>query len=98
MTPSTTRDWLGLVACLALTLAAGALGALASAGSGVFYAQLDRPAWAPPATWFGPVWTVLYVAMGIAAWLVWKARGFAGAGPALVLFLAQLAANVTHAR
>ncbi len=31
--------------------------------------------------------------MGIAAWLVWRAQGFAGARSALVLFIVQLAAN-----
>ncbi len=37
-----------------------------------FYAQLDVPVWAPPSWLFGPVWTVLYLLMAIAAWLVWK--------------------------
>jgi tryptophan-rich sensory protein len=84
---------LGLVGWLLLTFAAAAIGGLASAGSGTFYQQLVRPDWAPPAWLFGPVWTVLYVLMGIAAWLVWRAHGFRRAGIALVLFVLQLAAN-----
>jgi tryptophan-rich sensory protein len=39
------------------------------------------------------VWTVLYLLMGIAAWLVWRERGFRGARLALGLFLTQLALN-----
>jgi benzodiazapine receptor len=58
-----------------------------------FYYDLARPGWAPPASLFGPVWTVLYALMAIAAWLVWRDRGFAGARRGLVLFLAQLIAN-----
>jgi tryptophan-rich sensory protein len=76
---------------LALAFVAAGLGAVASVDAASFYAQLSKPAWAPPATVFGPVWTVLYVLMGVAAWLVWRAPG-AKRG-ALVLFIAQLAAN-----
>ncbi|WP_292449307.1 TspO/MBR family protein [Methylibium sp.] len=39
------------------------------------------------------MWSVLYLMMGVAAWLVWRARGFDGARTALVLFLVQLPAN-----
>lgn len=85
--------WLGLLAWLVVTAAAAAVGAFASIEAADFYAQLERPAWAPPAAWFGPVWTVLYALMGIAAWLVWRARGFVTARAGLALFLVQLAAN-----
>ena len=72
---------------------AAAVGGAASAGSGEFYARLTRPEWAPPAGLFGPVWTVLYVMMGLAAWLVWRERERPGARAALGLFLTQLAFN-----
>jgi tryptophan-rich sensory protein len=39
-----------------------------------WYASLNRPPGTPPDWVFGPVWTVLYVLMGVAAWLVWRAR------------------------
>lgn len=90
---ATSRQAFGLVGWLLLTLCAAAVGGFASASAGEFYRELVRPSWAPPGWVFGPVWTVLYALMGIAAWLVWRARGFAGAGSALVLFIAQLAAN-----
>ena len=87
-----------LVGWLALVAAAGALGAIASRDAASFYAALAKPAWAPPGWVFGPVWSTLYVLMGVAAWLVWRARPAAPAGRAsrrrgLVLFVAQLALN-----
>lgn len=85
------RDLLGLAAWLGVVFLAGALGAFASLDAATFYAQLARPTWAPPAWLFGPVWTALYLAMGVAAWLVW--RNGAAARGALAWFLAQLAAN-----
>lgn len=84
---------LGLAGWLVVAFAAAAIGAAASVGAGPFYDQLVRPEWAPPAGVFGPVWTVLYALMGIAAWLVWRAAGFRAARMALTLFFAQLALN-----
>ncbi|MGE4190140.1 MAG: TspO/MBR family protein [Thermoanaerobaculia bacterium] len=84
---------LGLVGWLVATSAAGAVGAIASARAATFYGQLSRPAWAPPAWLFGPVWSALYVCMAVAAWLVWRQYGFRGARSALRLFIAQLVAN-----
>jgi benzodiazapine receptor len=86
-------DLAALVVWLALTFAAAAIGAFASANAPEFYHQLTLPAWAPPAWLFGPVWTLLYLLMGIAAWLVWRERGLAAGGVAITLFLIQLAAN-----
>lgn len=91
--PSRVNPWLALAGFLLLTGAAGALGAIASIDAREFYATLNQPAWAPPAAVFGPVWTVLYGLMALAAWLVWRERGFARARGALGLFLVQLAAN-----
>lgn len=90
---STSRQAAGLVGWLALTFAAAAIGAVASAGAGAFYAELTRPAWAPPGWLFGPVWSALYALMGVGAWWVWRARGRAGTRGALWLYVAQLAAN-----
>jgi benzodiazapine receptor len=83
----------GLLGWLALAFATAAIGALASVNAGSFYAELNRPPWAPPGWLFGPVWSTLYTLMGIAAWLVWRQRGMAGARSAVLLFIAQLAAN-----
>ncbi len=84
---------LGLLGWFAVTFAAAALGAWASTSAASFYASLTLPAWAPPAGVFGPVWTLLYAMMAVAAWLVWRERGWRGARPALTLYLVQLAVN-----
>jgi translocator protein len=60
---------------------------------GEWYAHLQKPSWTPPGYIFGPVWSILYVSMGIAAWLVWKRAGFSGASLALTLFVVQLILN-----
>ncbi|HYW56009.1 MAG TPA: TspO/MBR family protein [Polaromonas sp.] len=90
---STLSQTVGLAVWLAAVAAVAAFGALASVDAPTFYAQLVRPAWAPPAGAFGPVWSVLYLLMGIAAWLVWRERGAHKLGTALTLFLVQLGAN-----
>ena len=87
------RQSLGLAGWLLATFAAGGVGAIASARAGVFYGQLVQPAWAPPAWLFGPVWSVLYLLMAVAAWLVWRKHGFQRASTALSLFVCQLFAN-----
>ena len=58
-----------------------------------FYAELRQPAWAPPGWVFGPVWSLLYTLMAVAAWLVWRRGGWRAARGALALYLAQLAVN-----
>lgn len=93
MARSEQRQLVGFIGWLAVCFVAAAIGALASIQAGSFYLSLVRPAWAPPASVFGPVWTVLYAAMAIAAWLVWREGGFRRARSALMLFLAQLALN-----
>jgi len=87
------KQAVGLVAWLIVSFVAAAIGGAASIGAETFYLELVRPDWAPPPSVFGPVWTVLYALMGIAAWLVWRAGGFRAAQTALTLFLVQLALN-----
>ena len=87
------KSYLALAGWLALTSLAALLGGIASSRAGDFYLALDRPAWAPPSWLFGPVWTLLYVFMGIAAWLVWRERDRVPVRGALTLFVVQLAFN-----
>ena len=91
--PSPVNPGLALAGWLALCAVAGTIGAIASLGAPEFYASLTRPSWAPPAGVFGPVWTFLYMAMGVAAWLVWRERGWSRARGALGLFVLQLGFN-----
>lgn len=98
---SVPRQAIGFAAWLTLCFAASAIGAFASVNAGAFYASLVRPAWAPPGWLFGPVWSVLFLCMAVAAWLVWRSRPkppVRASGPvskavALWLFVAQLVAN-----
>jgi translocator protein len=85
------RQALGLIGWLTLAFAAGGIGAIASIDAAAFYATLNTPPWAPPASAFGPVWSALYALMGIAAWLVWR-KG-EGTRRALGFFVAQLVVN-----
>ncbi|MEO6927418.1 MAG: TspO/MBR family protein [Rhodanobacter sp.] len=90
---SRTQQALGLLGWLVLSFAAAAIGAVASMQAAPFYRHLAQPAWAPPPWVFGPVWSVLYALMGIAAWLVWREGGWHRRRGVLALFVAQLALN-----
>lgn len=85
------RTLLGLIAWVVASLAAGWIGSQFMPGE--WYASLAKPAWTPPDAVFAPVWTVLYVLMGVAAWLVWRKVGLSLATVPLVLFIVQLALN-----
>jgi translocator protein len=86
------RKWLVLAGFVGSCLAVAGLAGFATAQSVVeWYPTLAKPSWTPPSWLFGPVWTVLYVLMGVAAWLVWS-KG--QARNALLLFGAQLLLNL----
>jgi translocator protein len=80
-----------------LALAVGVLGALFSPGVSAsathWYAALAKPDWLPPQNWFAPVWTALYVLMGIAAWLIWRERYHRGRATAIAAYAVQLVLN-----
>ena len=83
--------WSGLVGWLVICFATAAAGAPFAPDD--WYAQLNRPAFAPPDYLFGPVWTVLYLCMAVAAWLVWKSDRLTNTWRPLALFLTQLMLN-----
>jgi benzodiazapine receptor len=85
------RNALGLVGWLAASFAAGWFGSRFVPGA--WYASLAKPEWTPPNAVFAPVWSVLYLLIALAAWLVWRKAGFKGASIALALFAAQLFLN-----
>lgn len=82
---------LGLLGFLAACFVAASTGAYFKPGD--WYAGLAKPSWNPPNWLFPPAWAVLYVSMAVAAWLVWRQAGFAGAPLALGLWFVQLALN-----
>lgn len=81
----------GLIAWLGLCFATARIGSTFIPGE--WYIQLKKPPWTPPGYLFGPVWTLLYTMMGLAAWLVWRHAGFSGARLALSIFVVQLVLN-----
>jgi len=91
MTKSAGGQVLALVAWLALCFAASATAVFVSVDG--WYAGLLKPSWNPPAWLFGPVWTLLYAMMAVAAWLVWRQGGWRTQGQALKLFLLQWLLN-----
>ena len=85
---------LGLALWVAICVGGGALiGFATQGGDSAWYASLDKPSWTPPSWVFGPVWTALYAAMAVAAWLVWREGGWRHQAAPLTVFLAQLALN-----
>lgn len=82
---------LALVGWVALTFCAALTGAFVSTSG--WYADLVKPSWNPPGWLFGPVWTLLYTMMAVAAWLVWRKGGWKAQKRSLGLYLAQWALN-----
>ncbi|PVZ56343.1 TspO/MBR family protein [Arthrobacter sp. H-02-3] len=71
-----------------------ALGGLATANHvNGWYATADKAPWSPPNWVFGPVWTLLYTAMAVAAWLVWRKHA-EGSRTALTAYGVQLVLNL----
>jgi tryptophan-rich sensory protein len=84
-----------LLTALLACFAAAAIGSWATMPSiSTWYAALNKPFFTPPSWLFGPAWTLLYILMAVAAWLVWE-QGLAKQEVrlGLLLFAAQLAAN-----
>ncbi|NND97609.1 MAG: tryptophan-rich sensory protein [Pirellulaceae bacterium] len=88
---TTGARWLGLVFWIAVCFVAAAVGSQFLPGQ--WYDDLKKPSWTPPNWVFGPVWTVLYLMMAIAAWLVWCVSGWKNARGALIAFVIQLSLN-----
>ena len=85
------RSALALVAFLALCFGAAWIGSQFEPGA--WYQGLQKPSWNPPAWVFAPVWSLLYLMMAVAGWLVWRERGRKAVRLALALFVLQLALN-----
>ncbi|MEI6378710.1 MAG: TspO/MBR family protein [Candidatus Falkowbacteria bacterium] len=85
-----------LIAVLGLTFGASAVGSVATMPAiTTWYAALARPSIAPPNWLFGPVWTLLFLLMAIAAWRIWRlGLKKAGVRRALGWYWAQLILNV----
>jgi benzodiazapine receptor len=94
--PRPPSGLLSAAVSIVIALAAGVIGGLATASSvTTWYPGLAKPAFNPPNAVFGPVWTVLYVLMALAAWRVWRAGPAQGRRrQALTLYAVQLGLNL----
>ena len=92
---STLRQVLGLIILVLICFAVAGIGSSTTMPSiADWYAGLRKPSWTPPSWLFGPVWTVLYLSMAVAAWLVWRRVGLSGAAVPLAIFGLQLGLNL----
>ncbi|MDD1727560.1 MAG: tryptophan-rich sensory protein [Methanospirillum sp.] len=92
----TIRSCVLLIGCIFLPIMVGVIGSLVTLSSvSTWYASLIKPVFAPPNWLFGPVWTLLYILMGISLWLIIRngiedqtvRKGF-------IIFIAQLLVNL----
>ena len=78
---SPARTWLGVAAIVLAVAGTAVVGGLVTASAvRTWYPTITRPAWTPPDWVFGPVWTVLYALMALAASIVWVRRDRADVG------------------
>ena len=90
-----SKDVIKLVVAIAIAELAGVVGSIFTTPSiQTWYATLAKPEFAPPNWIFAPVWTTLFVLMGIAAFLIWR-KGLSRRDVkiALGVFLGQLVLN-----
>lgn len=86
-------QWKKLIICIAIPLATGGISAWLTSDSMKTFGRLNQPPLAPPAWLFPVVWTILYVLMGIASYLVLTAGKPYRARTALTVYGAQLFFN-----
>jgi tryptophan-rich sensory protein len=83
-----------LVASLLLPLAIGGIaGIFTTEAIPEWYASLNQPSFNPPNWIFGPVWTTLYVILGISLFMIWKMESSKKRNQAILIFMAQLLLN-----
>jgi translocator protein len=86
-------SWLSLIVWIAVCVGGGALvGVLTNGGDSAWYRSLNKPTWNPPSWVFAPVWTMLYLLMAIAVWLVSR-YDVHGRSRAVTIFVVQLVLN-----
>ena len=67
------KNWIKLVISIGLPLAIGAIAGMFTATEiAGWFQTINKPDWQPPNWVFGPVWTALYILMGISFYLIWK--------------------------
>jgi len=86
--------YLRLILCITTPLLIGGISGIATAsGIGTWYVSLNKPVFNPPNYLFGPVWSVLYVLMGVSLYLIIQAPKSEIRKKALIIFTVQLTLN-----
>ena len=85
------NDLLALIGFFVLCTLAASSGAIFKPGA--WYDGLRKPSWVPPKWAFPVVWTILFIMMAVAGWMVWRQAGLAAGSTAFALFLLQLVLN-----
>jgi len=89
-----TSNILPIIICIALPLIVGSISGIATSGNiTTWFSTLNKPVFNPPSFLFGPVWTALYILMGISLFIVWMSPQGDARNYALVIFSIQLVLN-----
>ena len=88
------KNLVALVVCVSIPLLVGGIaGSITSSAISTWYADLVKPSFNPPSWLFGPVWTLLYVLMGVSLYMIWKCAHSKERTSALWIFSVQLLLN-----
>ncbi|MCB0646047.1 MAG: tryptophan-rich sensory protein [Saprospiraceae bacterium] len=94
MTIAKKINWLSLTICLLIPVVVGIISGFATAkGVSGWYVSAEKPSFNPPNNLFAPVWTVLYLAMGLALYIIWNSPPTESRKRALIFFGIQLFFN-----
>lgn len=88
------KKWITIALCMFLPLAIGFVsGRITTENVRIWYPTLEKPSFTPPNYLFGPVWTLLYILMGISLYLIVRQPASPNRTKALTLFSVQLLLN-----
>lgn len=85
------EGWQSLLVFIAANFLAASSGAIFKPDA--WYDALNKPSWQPPKWLFAPVWSLLYLMIAVAGWLVWRSAGFEGSQAAFIVYAVQLVLN-----
>lgn len=86
--------WLSLIVSIGVSLLAGIIGSFFTFDAiPTWYASLNKPFFSPPNWIFGPVWTTLYILMGISLYITWQSKKSTKRTQSLILFGVQIVLN-----
>jgi tryptophan-rich sensory protein len=88
------KNTIKLIFCILLTIAVGAISGIATSGSvNDWFVGINKPTFNPPNYLFGPVWTVLYILMGISLFMILQSQNNDLRKRAITIFCIQLVLN-----